>query len=233
MIILPTLRRPDNLKRFIRAYKLTGGTLPIHVILDASDVARYKDIELPSNWKRCTVPSGTPIGKIFNLIFLRYPKEPFYGMVADDVVPETNIWDIVLRDSCMPDKIAWGWDGIQNERLPVHPFIGGNLVRSLGWWAAPGLYHWYVDNVWKMIADAFNCGVYLPQIKMTHHHYVNGLASKDRTYDQQPNPNEDKIIFEEFIRIEFPKIVAKFNEDSINSGRISCKEHNSLGASSD
>jgi hypothetical protein len=220
MIILPTLRRPDNLRRFIKAYKATGGTLPIHVVFDELNTWQYADIELPPNWKRVSAPAGTPIGHIFNFMFMRFSKEDYYGMVADDVVPETNIWDVILRDSCMPNKIAWGCDGIQNEKLPTHPFIGGELIRKLGWWAAPGLHHWFVDNAWKAIADEFKVGVYLPQLKMTHHHFLNGKAQRDRTYDQQPNHQNDAIIFNEFMKLEFPKIKERLGSDeSIIGGR--------------
>lgn len=209
MIILPTKARPENLKRFIRAYNLTCGTLPIHVIFDAKDASRYNEVETPSHWKRISVPSGTPLGGIFERVFKKYPYEPFYGMVADDVIPETAIWDVVLRDSCLPDKIAWGWDGIQNENLPVHPFIGGDLVRKLGWWAAPNLKHWFVDNVWKELSVALGNGIYLPNIKMTHHHPIIGKAPNDRTYKEQPNHALDQYQYLRFMREEFPKTVER------------------------
>lgn len=209
MIILPTLHRPQNLSRFIRAYSSTGATLPIHVVFDKDDIHRYSGVEIPEHWKKCQVPAGTRIGEIFNIIFKKYPDEDFYGMVADDVVPETLIWDIVLRDSSMPDKISWGECGIQNEKLPVHPFIGGDLVRKLGWWAAPCLKHWFVDNVWKNIADELNCGVYLPQIKMSHHHFMNDKAYRDRTYEEQPSHSIDLENYTKFMNEEFPAVISR------------------------
>lgn len=208
MIILPTKSRPESLKRFIQAYKDTCGTLPVWVILDASDAYRYAAIELPNNWKRLSVPAETPLGGIFAKIFEKYPDEPYYAMVADDVVPGTSGWDVMMADLCQPDKIVWGADGIQNEKLPVHPFIGGDLVRKLGWWSAPGLKHWFVDNVWKNVADALDCGVYLPQVKMTHHHYVNGMALMDRTYRDQPNHAADERAYSKFMNESFAKYMA-------------------------
>lgn len=209
MIVLPTKNRPDNLRRFINAYMKTGATLPIHVIFDADDAGRYDSVATPKSWKRVSAPAGTPIGAIFNRIFKKYPNEPFYAMVADDVVPETDKWDVILRDACLPDKISWGWDGIQNEMLPVHPFIGGDLVRKLGWWAPPDLNHWFVDNAWKAIADGANCAIYLPDVKMTHHHFSNGKAQIDRTYEQQPNHQHDADRFIEFMKNDFPKVMER------------------------
>lgn len=203
MIILPSKGRPLNLQRFIRVYKETAASLPIWVILDASDAYRYDDIDLPSHWKRLTAPAGMPIGGIFNLIFSKYPNEPYYGMVADDVVPETSGWDVIMAELCQPDKIVWGCDSIQNEKLPVHPFIGGDLVRKLGWWSAPGLKHWFVDNAWKNIADALECGIYLPQVKMTHLHHINGRAQIDRTYREQPTHAVDEQAYFKFINEDY------------------------------
>lgn len=209
MIILPTKGRPESLKRFIGAYHKTGGTLPIWVIFNADDAYRYNDVITPDHWRRISVAAGTNLGGIFDRVFKKYPNEPYYAMMADDVVPETYKWDVIMAEKCMPSSIVWGWDGIQNEKIPVHPFIGGDLVRKIGWWAAPMLKHWFVDNIWKNIADSLKCGVYLPEIKMTHYHYVNGKATMDRTYREQPDHIMDERAYLNFMRTEFPSLVER------------------------
>ncbi len=183
--------RPHNLKRFVEAYKATGATLPIHVMLDAADAINYKDVEVPPNFKRCSVPAGTRIGSMYQILYHNFPNEEYYGIIADDVVPETPGWDVILKDACLPNKISWGFDGIQNGRLPTHPFIGGELVKKLGWWAPPGIQHWFIDNVWKIIADELGVGVYLPEVRMMHHHPVNKKAEDDDTYKNQPDHQAD------------------------------------------
>ena len=209
MLILPTKGRPLNLKRFIRAYNDTKAVIPIWLILDASDGYRYNLIETPPHWKRVSVPSGTPLGGIFERIFKKYSNEAYYGMVADDVVPETEHWDSIMMEACQPDKIVWGCDELQNERLPVHPFIGGDLVRKLGFWAAPGMKHWFVDNAWKAIADALGCGIYMPNVKMIHRHYVNGRAPMDKTYQEQPNHMADQIAYQKFMNERFHDLIKR------------------------
>ncbi len=153
------------------------------------------------------MPTGTPLGGIFKRIFEKYPNESYYGMVADDVLPETSGWDVIMAELCQPDKIVWGCDDLQNERLPVHPFIGGDLVRKLGWWSCPGLKHWFVDNVWKHLADELACGVYLPQVKMTHLHHIRGRSPIDRTYREQPAPAIDERIYQKFMENEFQGVI--------------------------
>ena len=209
MIILPTLRRPHLLTQFINAYQRTSGSLPIHVILDAADAGNYSDVAMPSHWKRVTVPAGTRLGGIYKLIFNAFPSEEFYAMVGDDVTPNTVGWDMILKESCLPDKIAWGADDIQNEKLPTHPFIGGDLVRKLGWFAAPGMQQFFVDNVWKHLTEVLPCGVYLPEVNMHHHHYINGERQRDRTDDEAVGMGEDERAYQRFMKDHFADAVKR------------------------
>ena len=212
MIILPTIYRPDSLKRFVTTYNQTGATLPVWVMLDHSNAWHYKDIELPEHFRTIKVSAGARIGDIFNVVFKHYPNEDFYGIIADDVVPETFRWDILLREACLPDRMAWGLDGGHDETLPRHPFIGGDLVRRLGFLSVPGLKHWYVDNAWRDIALGLQCGEYRPEIRMTHRHFTNGKAQKDRTYIEQPDHRADEITYKIWLEKEFPKLMERLRK---------------------
>lgn len=213
MIILPSKGRPESLARFVHQYYLTKATLPVWVVLDERDAYRYNGVKLPENWKKI-VTTGC-LGDIFKKIFQKYPDEAYYAMVADDVFPETMYWDVTMRDACLPDKIVWGEDGIQSKNLPVHPFIGGDLVRRLGWWAAPGLRHWYVDNVWNHIAATLGCGVYLPEVKMTHLHFINGSSVIDRTYREQPDTIRDRDTYLRFMSEVFPDLIKHLGQTKV------------------
>ena len=209
MIILPTLRRPHLLKQFIQAYHKTEATLPICVVLDANDARNYDSVVLPAHWQKTIVPLGTKLDGIYIHLVQTVPDAPYYAMIGDDVRPESLHWDITMRDACLPDKIVWGWDSIQNEKLPTHPFIGGDLVRRLGWFAAPGMKQYFVDNVWKNLADKLGCGVYLPDVKMRHCHYLNGDRQRDRTDDEAPSMSNDERAYYHFMNNDFAAAVAR------------------------
>lgn len=208
MIILPTKNRPQNMKRFIEAYYNTFATAPVTVVYEESDYASH-DLELPAHWWRALVPDGTRIGDIFNGQFQNNPNEAVYGIMADDVFPITPYWDAILSHYAGTKNIAWGKDTIQNEKLPTHPFIGGELVRKLGWLAAPGIKHWYVDNVWKALATELNCGIYLDNIRISHLHPTNARAKMDGTYSGQPSPAQDLVRFREFMHNEFADVIRR------------------------
>jgi hypothetical protein len=182
-------------------------------MLDWDNVSHYEGLELPKTFKIVKVSTGTRIGDIFNNIFRYYPNEEYYGIMADDVMPETFRWDILLREACLPDKIVWGWDGGHDESLPRHPFIGGDLVRRLGFLSVPGVKHWYVDNGWQDIALGLGCGMYLPEIRMTHQHHTTGRAQNDRTYTQQPDPQADEITYKKWKKENLPLLLERLRSE--------------------
>lgn len=207
MIILPTIYRPESLKKFTRAYHNTGASLPVLVVFENSNLCNYDIRDLPETFTCFVVSDGTRIGDIFNEVLKVLPDEDFYGIIADDVTPDTYRWDILLREACMPDKIVWGYDGGLDETLPRHPFIGGDLARRLGFLACPGLKHWFVDNAWRDIATGLGCGEYRPEIRMVHRHYTTGTAQRDRTYLNQPDPRADEITYHMWLEQDFPALV--------------------------
>lgn len=121
MIILPSRGRPTALQRFFDQGKpQVVGT----VILDAGDSQKYDKVVYPDHW-RVIILQRQPICQIFNQIFEFFPDEPFYGLMGDDIVPETSGWDLKLKEAAGSKYIAWGDDGINQK--PTHPFIGGDL----------------------------------------------------------------------------------------------------------
>jgi len=206
MIIIPTRGRPDNIRRFVVAYKKTLATEPFTLLLDNNDEKKedyYPHLEGLDAW--CVLDdTNNGIAGRMNDFFEKNPDKEYYAIIGDDVVPETTEWDQRMKEACLPDKICWAHDGIQNGGLPTHPFIGGDLVRSLGWIAHPKLKHMYVDNVWRDITVQEKNGVYLDDVRLIHHHYVNNKAEMDDVYSKSLDyMNDDQMNYLELRREKF------------------------------
>jgi len=208
MIILPTRGRPDSIRRFMEAYAKTGATAPVLLVTDHDDTS-YDALALHPNFKRKVMPPHNGIGECFNAVFAEYPDLEYYGVMADDVVPETPKWDMLLKEACLPFSLSWGNDGLQGAKLPTHPHIAGDVVRTLGWIACPGVMHWFVDNMWLDIANALGGGHYLTDVRTPHYHVLSGQASLDDTYMNQPSREKDMTNYAAFMKNEFPGIARK------------------------
>lgn len=205
MIIIPTKGRPKNIERFIETYKETGAILPVTLLINYDERVLYDKIILPKNFYIKEFSNKNSAAECVNQFFRENLDFDYYGILADDVIPETDNWDIKMKEACGLEKLAWADDGIQGENLPTHPFIGGNLLRKIGFTAPPHVRHCYVDNFWKLVANVLGRGVYLPDIKLTHHHFLRG-AEMDDTYKNQPDHEQDRIAFAQFIASEFQEV---------------------------
>lgn len=171
MILLPSRGRPQKLARFFEAYAHTGAVEPGIVMIEQRDVESYSGVQLPDGWRRVVVPESL-ISKKFNDAALKYaPGEPRYFVMADDCVPETPHWDALLAEKAGTKGVAWGDDVMRRPPPLGHPCIGGDLVRALGWIAAPGFGHFWWDNALRDIVDALGIGHYMPGVITRHLHF--------------------------------------------------------------
>lgn len=192
MILFPTRNRSWALARFIEQYALTGATLPVCVIVDEDNLDHYEEVwkTSPSGWILFSNKKVGDLNGALNSAVEAFPNESFYGLVADDVVPLTHGWDVKLADACKPHYISWGNDTIWGEKLPTHPFIGGDLVRAFGWFSPPYTNRHCADFIWKDFADHLNLAHYCGDVTMKHKHWQTKEAEFDVTYATQPSPQE-------------------------------------------
>lgn len=205
MIFIPTRNRLPNLQRFIKAYQETKAKELVIFLFDEGDTSYERLLSLPDNFSYEVYPRTTRgAGEILNLAFQKHPNEAVYGVLADDVVPETAQWDRMLTDAAMAcGGVSYADDGFQGRGLPTHPFLNGDMVRKLGWIACPKLKHCCVDDCWLSQGHIFGLS-YLDHVKLTHFHPLVGKGVIDDTYRSQP-PVEDDVgmwysIKEELIR---------------------------------
>ena len=194
MIFLATRKRLANIERFIKAYHDTKATEKVILLVDEDDDT-YQQLVLPEQFGILYFPKST-VTNLYNQAFALFPNEDVYGIMADDVVPETKDWDKTLRINALNVAVAWGDDGIQGIGLPTHPFLNGDIVRKLGFIAQPDLKHWYVDDFWLLMAHTIG-GAYCHGVKITHHHHLNGKAAMDDTYKNQPEASQDAITWKQ------------------------------------
>lgn len=194
MWVCPTRSRPDNLGRLIEAYRATGATTPVALLLDECDPAlpSYLALTLPRGWDR-RIGKRDGLSGIYNRFFAVAPRLEWYGLIADDVVPETEGWDRRLIETAGDDGMAVPSGGETTGGCP-HFVLGGDLVRSMGWLSLPDLDRLYIDTVWGDIAKAK--GVYrdCPEIMLRHRHFSNGLAPFDKTY-RKDNKAQDRAVY--------------------------------------
>ncbi len=193
MILLPTRNRIGNMRRFIEAYVATKATLPVQLIIDEDDLS-YQGLKMPSHWPEPLVNRNThDLNAAFNLGFEKHPDAHYYGIMADDIIPQSDLWDVRLRDACYPHYVAWGDDGVRQSdaleapALCTHPFFGGNLVRAWGWIMSPYTNRHCQDIIWRDFARELNIGVFLPDVHTLHAHWQCERGEYDATYASQPS----------------------------------------------
>lgn len=196
MWISPSRSRPHNIARLIEACRATKTSTPFLICIDADDPLResYLALDLPDGWAIRTGPRDT-LSAIYNAALSAHPGLDWYGVVADDIVPETPGWDRILIATAGRDGLAYGDDGINGARHATHFVLGGDLVRSTGFLALPGLDRIYIDTCWVEIANRFGVLRYRPDVKLTHKHFSNGTAPFDAVY-RKHRKDQDRQIFE-------------------------------------
>lgn len=190
MFILPSRGRPSNIVRLMEAFDKTGATTPVWLRLDDDDPQpEYKR----KGWI-VEIGPRLPLSEIYAEAYRKYPDLPWYGFIADDVVPLTKDWDRKLIETAGRDGMAVPSGGESNGGCP-HFVLGGELVRSIGWLALPGLDRLYIDTAWKHIAERLGVLRYCPEVVLEHRHFSNKKALFDCTY-RKKRKAQDKAIYE-------------------------------------
>lgn len=168
--------RRASLERFFDRSK---PTLPGRVLIDDDDCDTYAGMKrLPAGWDWEIGPRVGCVATV-NRAFAEHPDEPWYAVIADDMVCGPEGWDTQLANACQPHFIAWGDDGRWGAKLCTSYFVGGDLPRALGFLDAPMFGHLYADTVRQDIANGAAIGIYHPGIHCTH------INVHDQTYAER------------------------------------------------
>lgn len=204
MWILPSYKRPEQCRAVLQQIISVGCETP-GILFVQSGEAEYQDMEIPKGWQRILMSHNVGLCRSMNYVFEQFPKEPFYGLICDDEYVFTPGWDKRLLEASGSWNIAHGNDGWQSSRR-IHTYAtwGGDLIRTVGWWALPGLWHWYFDDVWEKIADECGLRRFCYDVKTEHKHYLSGKVPKDDTYLMgEARSQEDQWLYSKFMANDF------------------------------
>lgn len=193
MWFMPSYGRAKRLQRLEEA----PGGWPEEIILlvneDDPDYSNY----ISSYWALRIVPAGSRCADVHRFISERWPDEPFYGLLQDDLWPITPQWHERLVAAAENRYIAI-------PRGPGFPHsvrsacvIGGDLARAMGSLVPIPVRHWYEDDVWDDIGAHFDCMRAVESAYVEHQHWSSSEnGADDATYRRaRQYQTEDMRIF--------------------------------------
>lgn len=219
MWVLPTRSRPDSCLRFINAWKDTSASTPVYVRLDLDDpeIESLKKLPWPTEFNIFIAPRRG-LSPSMNEVFEFYPDEPWYGLLADDLLPQTPLWDQALIDAAGTLNISYPNDQGNNPDLPTHPCVGGDLVRKIGWFGFPPCGHYFVDTVWQFIGTQLENIQRLDNVVVEHMHYSVGKSEIDQNYQESNQKwKHDKRAYRDWCEVDGKQLIARLKSDIYNS----------------
>lgn len=215
MWILPTRSRPSSCLRFIDAWHKTQASTTVYVRLDNDDPELNELINLP--WPGTfTIAVGPRLGisRAMNELFEKFPNEPWYGFLADDLLPQTPNWDLLLAEQAGSLNISYPNDQGSNITLPTHPVVGGDLVRAIGWFGFPHTHHYFVDTVWQFLGEKLDNIYRLDHVLVEHLHHSFEKSTKDQIYQEASEKSRaDKQAYRAWCKSEGKLLVERLQRD--------------------
>lgn len=180
---MPTMDRPNRaqsaIDSIIACQVSTPGIVIVNGPLQRED---YERLRLPLGWTIEFLPQNIGVCAALNHVFRRHPVEQWYGLACDDEHVFTPSFDRILIESAGRWNFAHGNDGWKSERrIWTYVVVGGDLLRTLGWWSLPGLWHCYHDDVQETIAAELGLKRWCRDVNTKHVHWEKG-ATDDLTY---------------------------------------------------
>jgi hypothetical protein len=223
MWFLPSYNRPEQCQAVIDQINKVGCTGTGLLWVNGRDrMDEYAKIKLPNNWHGVSSRENIGVCGAMNECFKRFPDEPFYGLICDDEYTYSTNWEKRLSEAAGGWKISHGNEGWQSQkRIHSYVTVGGDLIRECGWWALPGLWHWYHDDVQELLARECGLRVFCDDVMTEHKHYLAGKAPKDITYSAGESKRiQDQQVFEKWKAEEAAALIERIKHKSIFPSNI-------------
>ena len=193
-IICPTRNRITNLIRFISSVDASvsdKSKLEYMFYVDSDDTMTQTFLSAKKEQdSRVNVVVGERIifSQMFNEVALRSTGDILF-MTGDDILMQTKDWDLRVEEEFnkVKDKllVVSTRDGIQNEKIATHSFIGRPWVDTLGYLTLGIFPGDYVDNWLTDVAKGVDRLVYRDDIFVEHLHPNVGKGQLDSTYTEK------------------------------------------------
>jgi hypothetical protein len=197
-LLLPTRKRPDNLKRFYEsAMTLADKPTQIEVIayVDSDDdsydfslprlrYVRGPRIVLSEMWNKCHEMAVGPI----------------FGHMGDDIVFRNQGWDTLVKDKFKeyPDKIVFvhgdDMSNVHLDRFGTHGFLHQNWVDAVGYFVPPYFSSDYNDTWLNEVANMIGRRVYIDDLKTEHMHFAFNKGDVDITHQERLARHENENV---------------------------------------
>ena len=197
-ILLPTRKRPEQLKRFLNSLAATASNKHnffTYLYVDEDDKETDKvvlDASIPLAFQVVSGPRITMSDMANKLYEKRNTDYEMYFLAGDDLIMETVGWDerlIKAYESLKGDKIALFYGDDDNTiahppKFATHPILTKEWIETLGYVQPPYFVCDYADTWLNYIADSVQRKIEVP-IKHPHLHYTVGKAPVDSTYKER------------------------------------------------
>jgi hypothetical protein len=219
MWILATRNRVENCERFIAGWNQSQAATPVYVRMDNCDPSI--DALLVLDWPATfSIHVGPRQGLCAAMqeMFHAHPTEPWYGILADDLVPRTLRWDQWLIERAGSGAISYPNDLGRKTKLPTHPCVGGDLVRAQGWFGLPVVHHYCVDSVYRYIGDELGIKHRLDDVIVEHVHYSEKKTQRDHLYKETSQfKQSDDTAFQTWLQDQGPALIQRLQSMGFNS----------------
>ncbi len=180
-VFIPTRHRRERLEECIKSFQETTlGDVDLYFVVDDDD-EDYEDLDLNTV---IYVERGTLVTAINEAAVQLAGKYDALFLGADDLVFQTPGWDLLLMGT-LKEMGGTGYvypDDRRRYDVPEHPLISTDIVKELGWFAEPGLAHFYVDNVWAELGKRLSLIRFCPRAVIEHRHWQTADVPRDETY---------------------------------------------------
>jgi hypothetical protein len=188
--VLPTRRRPENLKRLFEAWEVTKSSTPGVLVVDLEDYAETRDqylkLNLPQGWEFLISAKAELPGDKWRFVegHKTYKQAAWVGSMSDDILPMTSCWDLKLLSKLDGKNYVSCNDNWQahNGRITGGVVYSRQLLDLLGGFYPADFKHYFVDDLQEKIGRETGCWQTQMLIEVQHNHHLNGQAKLDDTH---------------------------------------------------